>query len=758
MKTRGAWLCCIAILAASACSKNSQAAKKAFMDSGDHYVAQKNYAEAGIQFRNAVAIDGSDGTARLKLAEVYALMGDRINALHEYVRAADLMPNNVVAQLRAGKGLLEAGQIAEAKQRALDVLQKEPKNVEAMILLGYALAGLKDLDGAIKEVEQAIEAEPRRVLSYTNLGLLEYAKNGRPAAESALKRATEIEPKSVDAHLSLANFYWAGQQNDQADREFKIALDLDPNSATGNRAYAQFLLANGKAAQGEQYLKRNVAVSPDLDGKVILADYYLAVGRPKDAVAVLEPLSHTKDGFVVAKLRLAALDFAANRRKDAYDGLDAIFKREPKNDDALVEKARFLLLEGKYADALAPANAAVESNPQSAPAHYTRGQALEGSGSIDDAIKAFQDVLKLRPSAVAAQVELGRLFLLRGDPAAATELLIEAVKSGPQTVQVHYLLAKALIGISDLGHAEREVTIVTNSTPNNAATQVLAGDYYVARRDAGRARAAYARAFELNPKSVDALTGLVRIDLVEGKRDAVRARLDSRLAAVDAKKDPSLLLLAGKTFLVLEDQQRAERMLRDCLEVDPSNMDAYSSLAGLLKTEGRLDDAKKEYEEVARRLPKTAVVADTMIGIILALQDKHDEAVKHFEKALAVDPRAAVAANNLAWEYAERGANLDVALSLAQTAKARLPNNSEATDTLGWIYYKKDMAALAISTLQQGTEQEPSNATLHYHLGLAYLKSGDRTNARKSLQQALKLAPQSAFAEDARKTLGTIKG
>ena len=68
------------------------------------------------------------------------------------------------------------------------------------------------------------------------------------------------------------------------------------------------------------------------------------------------------------------------------------------------------------------------------------------------------------------------------------------------------------------------------------------------------------------------------------------------------------------------------------------------------------------------------------------------------------------------------------------------------------------MAALAISTLQQGTEQEPSNATLHYHLGLAYLKSGDRTNARKSLQQALKLAPQSAFAEDARKTLGTIKG
>jgi len=745
----------VAIVVVS-CSQNSQELTRKYVASGDEYAAKKNYSEAVIQYRKAVSKDPSAGEARLKLGDAYTRTGDKNNALREYVRAADLLPNNTQAQLRAAKGLLESGQFADAKERALGVLKNEPKNVDALVLAGYSMAALKDLDGAISHVEQAVDADPRNVMVYTNLGLLELAKGGRPAAESALKRAVEVAPKSSDAHLSLANFYWAGNQVADAEREFKTALELDPESSVGNRAFAVFYTGTGRPAEAEPYFKRYVAVSKEVEARIVLADYYLAANRTKDALAELDGLVQTPDGFVVAKLRLAAIDYTNKRKPEAYSALDEIFKREPKNDSALIQKSRFLYSDGKYAEALVAANTATEVNPASPQAHYVRGLALEATGAFDDATKAFQDVLKLSPNAVAGQVELAKMFLLRGDSSAAAEFLGQALKSQPRSYLVRFLLARALIGSGQLARADAEVSAVARTTPNSSDAQNLVGDYYMAKRDTSHAKEAFARAFELNPKSMHALTSLVRIDFLEGKPDAARSLIEDQLKKTAPNSSATLLALAGKTYYSVHDSARAEKMFRDSLALDPTNIDAYASLGALLKSEGRLDQARGEYEEVSRRLPKNAVVAKTMVGIILSLQDKHDEAAKQYEQALALDPRSAVAANNLAWEYAERGANLDVALSLAQTAKARMPNSSEVSDTLGWVYYKKGLASLAITAFLQGAEQEPNKASLHYHLGLAYLKNGDRSNARRSMDRAVTLDPQ--LADQAKQALATPKG
>lgn len=145
-----------------------------------------------------------------------------------------------------------------------------------------------------------------------------------------------------------------------------------------------------------------------------------------------------------------------------------------------------------------------------------------------------------------------------------------------------------------------------------------------------------------------------------------------------------------------------------------------------------------------------------MIGIILQVQNRTAEAQKRYEKVLEIEPHAPVAANNLAWLYAEGGGNLDVALQLAKTAKERLPDAPEVNDTLGWIYYKKNVPGLAIPVLQSAVLAQPATPEFHYHLGLAYLKSGDKEKAKQSLQQALKLKGDFDGAQEARRTLQTI--
>jgi tetratricopeptide (TPR) repeat protein len=145
-----------------------------------------------------------------------------------------------------------------------------------------------------------------------------------------------------------------------------------------------------------------------------------------------------------------------------------------------------------------------------------------------------------------------------------------------------------------------------------------------------------------------------------------------------------------------------------------------------------------------------------MIGILLQMQNKPAEAEQRYERALQVEPRAGVAANNLGWMIAERGGNLDIALQHAQTAVVALPDNADAQDTLGWIYYKKGLTELAIKALLQATQKAPGRAEFHYRLGLAYAKAGQRTEARRALEHALKLQPTFEGSADARAVLARL--
>jgi tetratricopeptide (TPR) repeat protein len=741
-------------LIAASCTRDPNVLKRKYLESGDGLVAKKNYADAIIQYRRAIAEDGSFGEARLKLAGAYESTGDVRNALPQAIRAADLMPDKVIAQTYAAKLLLAAGQFPEAKARALAALAKDPKNLDGLIFLGNALAGMKDVEGAISQVEQAIDAQPRVEFGYTNLGLLHLQKGNSSAAEMAFKRAIVIAPTSVIARLNLGSFYWAGGDLSAAERELKMAVALDAKSPDANRMLAVFYQTNHRRTEAEPYLKAYAAATSAVTPKLALADFYLASDRSKDAADVLELLAKDKDGFGPAKLRLAAIDFRAGRRQQAYQTIEEVLKLFPKTLQTLETKTRFLLEDRKFDEAIKITNSVVAAEPRATTSHFLRGLALASRGSTDEAIKAMQRVLELAPAAMPAQLELAKLYLTRRDTKSAIDLLNPLIKAQPRMAVLHLLMGQGLLEAGDLPGAETHLVPAASAMPASAEPQILLGRLYGAKADLARARRAFGRALELQPSSAVALNGLVTLDVVEKRPDAARALLESRLAATP--NDEALLFLAGNFYLTIGDAERAEPLFRKVLQLNPANFEAYARLGRLYWSQNRLDQAKTEYEEAARRQAKP-VAPKTLIGMILELENRPDEARKQYEEALAINPRAAVAANNLALHYAERG-NLDIALELAQTAKSTLPDNASVSDTLGWIYYKKGLVSLALRALQQGAEQDPTNPIIFYHLGLAYQKNGDTKGARESLQRALKLNPSFPNADEAKRVLAVVKG
>ena len=365
-------------------------------------------------------------------------------------------------------------------------------------------------------------------------------------------------------------------------------------------------------------------------------------------------------------------------------------------------------------------------------------------------------MLKLDPRVNVAWLELARLSLANGKTDEAVQFARNALKGQPGLAEATMILARALLMRGDSASAEPLVKQLAKEFPKSLSAQVELGRLYAQTGNSARARGVFDQVLATDPASIDALSGLTALDLQAKNPAAARARLDARLQA--GPGDPRLLMLAARVSIVLGDVAATERGLRRVIEIDPAQLDAYALLGQLYASRGRIDEARAEFETIAKRRPAVAVAAQTVIGVLLQMQNRQADAQARYERVLAMDPRAAVAANNLAWLYAEGGGNLDVALGLAQTAKEQLRNDPQVANTLGWVYYKKGLASLAVTHLRESVDRSPANARYRYHLGLAYAKNGNTAEARKALDQALAIDPNFDGSAEARRVLATLKG
>ncbi len=106
-------LSCLVVcgMAASACSRDVEKAKREYVERGDRYLNDQNTDAAIIEYRNAIQQDPRFGEAYRKLAAAYLSRGEGAEALRAAVTAATLMPDDIDAQVDAGGLLLLAGSL-----------------------------------------------------------------------------------------------------------------------------------------------------------------------------------------------------------------------------------------------------------------------------------------------------------------------------------------------------------------------------------------------------------------------------------------------------------------------------------------------------------------------------------------------------------------------------------------------------------------------------------------------------------------------
>jgi tetratricopeptide (TPR) repeat protein len=254
--------------------------------------------------------------------------------------------------------------------------------------------------------------------------------------------------------------------------------------------------------------------------------------------------------------------------------------------------------------------------------------------------------------------------------------------------------------------------------------------------------AAFEKAWEMNPSNARSLMGVVETYMAQGKIDEAMRRLQAEVAKDPKRGELDLMIgntavRTGKFDLAIENYQKL------LAKVDPKSRgaaDAYLRIGETYRRKGDLANGVAALQKAADVVPNDPVIIGTL-ALTLEGAGRKDEAKRAYEQVIKLNPNNAIALNNLAMLMADTGEDLNQALTYAQRAKQRLPQIYEVSDTLGWIYLKKNLADNAIEIFRDLVTKAPNHSTYRYHLGMALSQKGDKTNAVRELQQALKNNP-----------------
>ena len=226
---------CSLLLAVTGCSRDPNARKQKYFDSGEKYFSQGKYREAVIQFSNSVQIDPRFAQGHAQLAQTYLKLGDMQRAYNELSRTLELTPDdyrahtdlaNLLTGTRRPDGTAFPEYMTQAKPHLDFLKDKQPNNPETHEAWANYYGAQNKLGEAMQEAQQAISLNPNRSESYLLLALLQLRANQSDQAEASFKKAIAVDPKSLNAVLALGGFYQSHNRLPEAEQQFLSLIHI----------------------------------------------------------------------------------------------------------------------------------------------------------------------------------------------------------------------------------------------------------------------------------------------------------------------------------------------------------------------------------------------------------------------------------------------------------------------------------------------------------------------------------------------------
>ena len=509
--------------------------------------AAGDWDEAARQLGMYLSREPNDVEALLRFAEAQSqirpLRSEQLSeAVASYERVLRLKPAHAEASRELADLYLAAGKPGEAERVARARLETAGEDPSARLLLARAQIEASEFESAARHLEAVIQLDPSQLQAYDLLGELQAEQIGdAEAARRTFDALMERNPASPTAHVLRARFLRRFGDREQALTMLKKAAQLSPQDSSTLLLLGDELAELGQTPDAKQYLSAAIEKSPREPAPyLILARLSLREHQVDEALAVVERAERELDG-AMELLPLAVQCYVAAGNPDRAAECVAELKDAGASEN-LVE----------FLGALVTA---------------ARGQTWRAIAQLDE-------VVRQRPEAAEAWLELARLFATTGQFRRSAEACDRFVRLRPESREARVALAESLLAAGEFDRAEQVASEVGLQEPRAALVRCR-----------------------------------VRLDR-QSSAGAAASRADLERLAADAKRlgetfaDRSgFVLVEAEALTALGQWQEAVDVLEQSTLENPDRLPISIALGDLHRRHQRFDAAKACFTQVLAQRP-----------------------------------------------------------------------------------------------------------------------------------------------------------
>ncbi|MEM8996203.1 MAG: tetratricopeptide repeat protein, partial [Acidobacteriota bacterium] len=446
---------------------------------------------------------------------------------------------------------------------------------------------------------------------------------GYLAAGSAPARAESERPDPkdvVDLHVGMerARMLLQDRLFDQAAQQLRRVLDRDPENLAALVDLSSALEGMGDLAAAQSAIERALRLDPAYDRLYLLmARLEARLNNPDKALELINLAIEKDPRNPDALIQKAILLNLTGRQDESAEVLRTGLGASPDHPRMNLQYARVAeMAKGDLEAAEERIRGALERDPFLAGGWLALGQIQQRQGLADDAVASFKEGLTRRVDDQALHAALGQLLARRHERQEAESHLREALRLSDRVrPDLHIALGALLAEGNRLEEAQAEYAKVLDVDPKHPGAR---NNKAIALHRSGR---------------IEAAAGLLE-QLVE---DFPRmADAHNNLAAVSIERG---------------DWRKVELHSRRTLELNPQMVQAWNNLAIALEEQGRTQEAFTAYERATATDPDYWQ-ARFNHGLLLAKHGQAERAHELFIRVLNEVPSLADGHFEIATLYA----------------------------------------------------------------------------------------------------------
>jgi len=543
----------------------------------------------------------TDSPAAVKSADQYVASGNLKAAAIELQNAVREAPQDAKLRTRLARVFLQLGDPVSAEREARAARERNGAEADYLPVLTEALlrqGKFSDLADLVSPGNRppALESKVRWALGLAAAGLHDNVK-----AQALLQDSIRLDPTAVPPKIALARLVAASKPAEAATL-LDAALAADPRSVDALQVKGELARAHG-------------------DTQAAMSDF--------DAALKIDPKN--------ARVRLsrASVNIDAGKYDAANEDLDPVLKASPGNFMANYLRGVEDAKRGKYADADRRFDRLSPMFSQFPIGYYLQGATKFALGQYAQAETILERYLALAPGDARAARVAAAAALHEREPARAIGFLEPFAAKPGADAQTLTLLGNAYMASGKPELALQQFDKAAAIDPNNPTIQTRMAISEIGVGQGAQGLAALEKVFDTEAGAPVAGPTLVLAQLRASQPDKA-----AQVAAALVKRDPGnalYLTLSGMVKAAQKDVPGAETAFRAALAQNANFAPARNDLATLYVSAGRVEDAKKLYQEALAKKPDDESALLGLAGIAIT-QKAWPEAIDAINRARTAAP------------------------------------------------------------------------------------------------------------------------